>query len=47
MLSDYYASIGNGEESINFMKESLSRCIRISGVQSKSAGSKYYELGER
>ncbi len=35
LLSDFYASLGNGEESINFMKEALSRCIRICGAQSK------------
>lgn len=29
------------------MKESLSRCIRVCGAQSKEAGAKYYELGER
>jgi hypothetical protein len=42
VLSDFYSSIGNGEESINFMKESLSKCIRICGAQSKQAGVKYY-----
>ena len=47
LLSDYYSSLGDGEESINFMKESLSRCIRVCGAQSKEAGAKYYELGER
>lgn len=29
------------------MKEALSRCIRVCGAQSKTAGAKYYELGER
>lgn len=29
------------------MKESLSRCIRACGAQSKLTGQKYYELGER
>jgi hypothetical protein len=47
LLSDFYAGLGNGEESINFMKESLSKCIRVCGNQSKIAGAKYYELGER
>jgi len=46
-LSDFYSAAGNGEESINFMKESLSKCIRVCGAQSKQAGAKYYELGER
>lgn len=47
ILSDFYVAAGNGEESINFMKESLSKCIRVCGAQSKQAGAKYYELGER
>ena len=47
LLSDYYSSQGNYEESINFMKEALSKTIRTCGVQSRRAGNKYYELGER
>jgi hypothetical protein len=42
LLSDFYAAAGSGEESVNFMKESLSRCIRACGAGSKQAGSKYY-----
>jgi hypothetical protein len=45
LLSDFYAGQGNGEESIRCMKESLSRCIKLCGTQSKLAGAKYYELG--
>lgn len=29
------------------MKESLSRCIRVCGPQSKHTGIKYFDLGER
>lgn len=29
------------------MKESLNNCVKICGAQSRQAGSKYYELGER
>lgn len=29
------------------MKESLNNCVKICGSQSKQAGAKYYELGER
>lgn len=47
LLSDFYTAAGNGEESVNFMKEALSRCIRVCGAQSKAAGNKYYELGEK
>ena len=47
VLSDYYLSLGSGEESINYMKESLSRCLRNTGPHSTHAAGKYYELGER
>ena len=47
MLSDYYLTMGSGEESINCMKESLSRCLRNSGPHSIHAAHKYYDLGER
>jgi tetratricopeptide (TPR) repeat protein len=42
LLSDFYATVGNGEESVNFMKEALSKCIRVCGAQSRVAGGKYY-----
>ena len=42
LLSDYYAYNGNNEESINYMKESLSICLRACGSQSKQVGNKYY-----
>ena len=47
MLSDYYLNLGSGEESINYMKESLSRCLKNTGPHSTHAANKYYELGER
>jgi hypothetical protein len=47
LLSDFYSSQGNYEESINFMKEALSKTIRTCGTQSRGAGNKYYELGDR
>jgi len=47
LLSNFYASTGNTEESINYMKEALSKTIKSCGSQSKQAGSRYYELGER
>jgi len=47
LLSDYFSAIGSGEDSRNQMKESLRKCIKICGSQSKKAGIKYYELGER
>ena len=30
-----------------FMKEALSKTLRTCGAQSKKAGNKYYELGDR
>jgi hypothetical protein len=42
LLSDFYAAQGNYEESINFMKESLSKTLRTCGSQSRRAGNKYY-----
>lgn len=47
LLSDFYAAQGNAEESVKVMKESLTRCLKVCGTQSKQAGNKYYELGER
>lgn len=47
LLSNFYASTGNAEESINYMKEALSKTIKNCGHQSRQAGSRYYELGER
>ena len=47
LLSNFYASTGNIEESISCMKEVLSKTIKNCGSQSKQAGSRYYELGER
>lgn len=39
--------MGNNDECINFMKESLSLCIRSCGAQSRQAGVKYYEMAIR
>ena len=42
LLADFYSSQGNYDESVNFMKEALSKTIRTCGSQSKRAGNKYY-----
>jgi hypothetical protein len=47
LFSDFFASKGNTEESINYMKEALVKTIKNCGSQSNQAGSRYYELGER
>ena len=46
-LSDYYAIQQFHEDSINFMKQALTTCIRSGGTHTKRAGIKYFELGTR
>lgn len=45
LLSDYYGHKHHPEDSINFLKQSLTTCIRAGGTHTRQVGSKYYLLG--
>ena len=46
-LADYYASIGNLDESINYAKQSLVTCIKSGTRTAKLMGEKCYNLAEK
>lgn len=46
-MSEYYEQQGSVDDSINFLKESLSTIIRNNGLGSRKIGNEYYMLGER
>ena len=44
-LSDFYAIEQSHEDSIDFMKQALTTCVRSGGTHTRKSGIKYYQLG--